>query len=113
MSASSLSVPASVTGSAWLRKKSASVLKSSACRAMYCFSQPLARLEQMMLISMADSSLSTWGLSTAAAPVLTGSAFSLKSDFLAPHSGHTQSSGRSAHRVPGAIPASGMPLASS
>src|SRR6476620_10488374 len=36
-----------------------------------------------------------------------------KSDFAAPQSGQLQSSGMSSHRVPGAMPSSGQPLASS
>ena len=37
----------------------------------------------------------------------------VKSDFSAPQSGHTQSSGRSSKAVPGAIPLSGSPAAGS
>lgn len=90
--------------------------KSAASSGLYCFSNPRAKLVQRMLISNGVSSSSSIG------SAITGFGFastdgapsSLRnSSLLAPQIGHTQSSGMSSHDVPGAIPSSGMPFASS
>ena len=99
MSSSSLAVLASSTGAALLLKNSASFLKSSACWGRYCFSQPRARLEQMMLISMGESSLSTWGFSRISWDAVFSS-LGLKASLPALQTGHFQSAGRSSHLPP-------------
>ena len=117
INSSRLSNSGSFAGAAAFLKYSASLVKSEASSGLYCFSQPCAKFVQRALISNGDSSLisddsSITETDLLSALVAASPCFS-NSSFVAPQRGQTQSSGTSSHRVPGAMPASGMPLASS